>query len=174
MFIVESTQTLKSDIQHAIRYITNDPRKALAAAKEIQSEKDKSDELFVNHVSIYQLEVDKLLYLSDYRRESKNHPIVYVGWINLNETVWREKFNGAFKIYKRRRLGTNNRDDEKAAPGMFRAVISFDSDEVWQIYEDVPTAKEAYELCIGAAGTNYFFCVFDDQGNPQTKDGQLM
>ncbi len=172
MYIVVSRQNA-SDVQVpglAILCLTQNSGAALSSCRRVREGEDTS---FIATIAIYDIESNKAYELSDFK-DSENMPLVYLTEKQYGKDAWNEKFFGNFKIHKRRKVGVLDKEEEKANHGMFRALVLFDSDELWHIYEDVPTAREAYELCREASKGTHPFCVFDDQGIPQTKDGKLL
>jgi hypothetical protein len=172
MYIVVSRQNA-SDVQVpglAILCLTETPGAALSSCRRNREGQDAS---FIATIAIYDIESNKAYELSDFK-DSENMPLVYITEKQYGKDAWNEKFFGTFKIFKRRKVGVLDKEEEKASLGMFRALVLIDSDELWHIYEDVPTVSEAYKLCLEASKGRYPFCVFDDQGIPQTKEGKLL
>lgn len=167
MYVVLSKQNCSDATfpQLVILGLTDNPSAALSLARSAIRGEYK---LFIDNVTIYNIEINKAYSHNDF----KNAPLMYMTYHQLESEITEVLFD-AFKIYKRKRVGIMDTNAEKAQPNMYRALVMFDSDELWHIYEDVPTREEAYQLCLWAAKNTYLFQVFNDQGEPEVINGKL-
>lgn len=173
-YVLISRQDKDCSTNEAIRFVSEDPRKALDAAREIQSEKDDWDKLFAMEILMYEIETNKLISISAYDHASTSKPCVY--YSSSGKSQWFEQFFGTFKRFNLHMIGVLDKEQEKASSGKFRAIIIFDSDGKAQVDEDTNTVEEAYELCrLAAFEAGYPFQVFNDHGESQCDEkGQLI
>lgn len=173
-YVIGTHNSSLENFPQVICTVKEDPTTALLTARRISEKKDNDN---VRKVFIIQIEKNEELDITDYLpgSSSKTNPVVFVKWQKPGTVEWLEKFEGSFKMYNRRGFRAHDKKEEIATKGKFRAIVMIDSDEMQQIDEDTTTREEAYQLCVAVAQESFYpFCVFDDKGVPQTKNGQLI
>ena len=175
MFVVLSKPNCSDIAMHieAIRLLTENPMKALQAARDAMTDEDV---VFMAGVSIFDLPVEEKLTLRHYTsrkgsEKEQNPSLVFVAWRNpSDQDRWVERFRQGFVDYPRLTelpMGGNF----KASPGKFRVVIILDS-EPNQVGNEVGTIAEAIALRdripIGCLPL-----IFDDQGRRAESSPEL-